>query len=430
MEQTAQEMPAFQQDVASANAPNGQFHVQAAVNVQEVLKSRQMELMEYRFSDTNHDLSQEIVSLSKTTDAQRQNWLVVSVYDFDEALNPILRYEKKQQLTAGAGNKGNAAAYEQHVAAADPGFSVCEDWHIASWEIHECHQIQLDRGWAPRVIAHEIETSEPKAHSSQKNIFNFGSRIAARAYTRLPEGAFMPALSRYSQYVMIFSAKNDSLEPAPARLETTQTSDFSTHAPFHFASSWNASGVYFSFDFNDQDVIFSESCSDALAVQQSDHAELWFDLNPGLNIDRNHPESWMMEYEKDYQNEPYRHHIDSDIYGVGITPGGCVIPLTPTREQWTAMPEVQVETTEDGYHMDVFVPAKFYGVDSLDQMPRSLGLGFTARQHDFHGGCKYSDTATSEFRWPDPFTFGQIWLMPDNAAYPPHYPLQWNRWLE
>ena len=430
-----QNISGYHQNVGSLKSPENDsaFHVQAAVHVQNQLKERQLELMEYRFTDTNADGSEEIVSLSSMEDGKHQNYLVVNVYDFDDNLAPILRYEKKQLIPGKGKTKHNQAAkqlYRQHIEAAAPGFSLCEDWSIASWSIHECHLIQFDRAWMPRVMRHDIETAEPQAHSSQTNSFQFSNQLASRSYRRLPEGTFMPALSRDSQYVMVFAPMNETLDAAPSRLEYQQTSAFSEHTPFQFASAWNSEGVYFSFDFTDDTRIEPASCTETVAVQQVDHAELWFDLNPALQIDRNNPESWMLEYEKDYQTEPYRHHIDSDIFGMAITSNGCIIPMTPNREQWTVMPEVNYETTEYGYRLDVYIPAKFYGVDDLTHLTRSPGLGFTARQHDLDGEYRFSETATSEFKWPDPFTFGEIWLKPEGAAYPPHYPLQWSDWLD
>lgn len=240
----------------------------------------------------------------------------------------------------------------------------------------------------------------------------------------------MPALSRNTQYVMVFAPINETADRGPARLEYEQFSAFSDHTPFRFGAAWNSGGIYFSFDFTDENLIAPTSCTESIAIQQVDHAELWFDLNPSLKIDRNNPDSWMLEYEKDYQNEPYRHHLDSDVFGLAITPNGCIVPMSPTRDQWPVMPEVNYESTDYGYRLDVYIPAKFYGVEDISQMNRSLGLGFTARQHDFDGEYRYSETSTSEFRWPDPFTFGELWLKPSSAAYPPHYPLQWNDWLD
>ena len=430
-----QNVPGYHQDPGSLNAHENAsaFHVQAAVYVQSQLKERQLELMEYRFTDTNADGSQEIVSLSSMEDGKHQRYLVVNVYDFDDNLAPILRYEKKQLIPGKEKTKRTSVSkqqYRQHIEAADPGFSLCEDWSIASWNIHECHLIQFDRAWMPRVMRHDIETSEPQAHSSQTNSFQFSNQLASRSYRRLPEGSFMPALSRDSQFVMVFVPLNENLEAAPTRLEYQQSSSFSEHVPFQFASAWNSEGLYLSFDFTDETRIEPASCTETVAVQQVDHAEFWFDLNPSLKIDRNNPESWMLEYEKDYQNEPYRHHIDNDIFGLAITSNGCIIPMTPTREQWLVMPEVNYETTEYGYRLDVYIPADFYGVEDLKLLNRSLGLGFTARQHDVDNEYRFSETATSEFKWPDPFTFGEIWLKPEGAAYPPHYPLQWSDWLD
>ena len=366
--------------------------------------------------------------ISEVSGSHGSKKLVLSVYDFDENHAPILRYEKSQMID----DRNSGSDYVQSIEARKNGFQFCEDWQIASWMVHECHEINMNQTWEPFVLSHEIQTSEPKAHSSQSNYFNFGTLQASRDYDRIPDGPFMPPLHRKAEYSMIFASQDMSLPALPVLLQPTQSSSYlneNEHAPIMYDIRWNDSGVYLSFELTDMDILDQESCSDQMSVQQADHLELWFDLSPALAIRSDQPQSWMLEYEKNYRNEPYRHSLDADVYGLAVTPDGCVIPMAPTRDHWPVVPQVSTEIRAAGYRVHVFVPASFYGKKAMSEMDRAQGLGFSARQHDIHTTGSYESVATSSWQWPDPFTFGQIWLMPASGTLPPPFPLQWNSWL-
>ncbi|MBQ9818232.1 MAG: hypothetical protein IJM59_12320 [Proteobacteria bacterium] len=404
------------------------FHIKASIRLQNRIRERRLKLIDYIFADADGDGKLDIVTLSQKTDAKNRTQLVLGVYSVDEQFNPVLRYEKSQIVR----DDSSQQQYFQRIAAdKKAGFTFCEDWKIASWDVVECHDLLFSPSWIPGVQAHSVTTSEAKAHSSQTNRFDFKTKLASRSYERLPDGPFMPALRRQNEYAMIFAPLDETLSASPHPLTPTQSAAFPStdHPPIRYDIRWNSSGIHMSFVLTDEDLEYTSSCSDQISVQQSDHLELWFDLNPSLNIKRDSPQSWMLEYEKEYQNEPYRHSIDSDIFGLAVLPGGCIVPMAPTRNNWHTMPEISVQHHAGGYRVDIYIPSKFYQAENMLQFDRSLGLGFTARQHDIHSDRPYDSLATSEWQWPDPFTFGQIWLLGRESAWPPPFPLQWNTWL-
>ena len=402
------------------------FHLKAALKIQVRMKNRGMKLVDYRFADTNNDGTPEVVTLSEVAANHGNVVLVLGVYDFDADFNPILRYEKMQSVDNAANR-----TYAQRIESRSPGFSFCESWKIASWSIDECHEIIMDLNWNPGVIMHRVRTSEPKAHSAQSNAFNFETRLASRTYDRLPEGPFMPPLHRDASYHLLFSDPAKDLAPVPARFSNLNPVSMQndSHLPILFGSRWNEHGLYFSIALSDDDIVADSTCSDQASVQLVDHVEFWFDKSPDLAIQSDNPQSWLLEYRKDYKTEPYRHSLDSDVFGFAVTAGGCLVPMAPTRDSWPVIPQMVYEKGTSGYRIDVFVPAAFFGVSTLKNIDHSLGIGLSDRQHDVHADDSWQSIATSDFQWPDPFTIGQIWLLPSDAAWPPPFPMQWSSWL-
>lgn len=401
----------------------GQFdwaRLHAALHLVERTHARKMRLLDYKFSDVNGDGALEVSAISEFRDKSGVLRLF-SVYEFDSSAHPMLRYEKRQTLD-------DAGRYSQTLAGLELGIGYCEDWQISSWQIHECHDIVFDRAWQPWVSRHEIRTADSGGASSQRNVFDFRNRRASRSYARLPDGPFMPALSRYAGYDMIFAPHDAELSQASS-LRVSQATSSGAHEPVAYAVSWNSKGVYYAFEFRDGDLRTPEACSDQLSVQKVDHAEFWFDLEPSLEINRDAPQSWQLEYEKDYGSEPYRHSLDSSIFGVAVTADGCVVPMSPARNYWPAQPKITASGQPGGYRIEMFMPAEFFGVSDMKQLDRSIGLSFTALQHDVHGDMSWETVSTSDWRWPDPFTFAQIWLLPQARAPIPPFPLQWRSWL-
>lgn len=402
------------------------FHLKAAMKIQVRLKNRRMKLVDYRFTDVNNDGKSEVVTLSEVPANRGNVILVLSVYDFDDKLNPILRYEKSQSV-----DNADNRTYVQRIEPRSPGFSFCENWKIASWSVDECHDILMDLNWEPGVIMHQVRTSEPKAHSAQSNVFDFENRLALRTYDRLPDGPFMPPLHRDANYRLLFADSDKELAPVPARISNLSpvSMTHNDHLPILFGSKWNEHGLYFSIVLSDDDMIADSVCSDQISVQLVDHVEIWFDKSPDLAIQSDNPQSWLLEYKKDYKNEPYRHSLDNDVFGLAVTANGCLVPMAPTRNGWPVIPQMVYEKIASGYRIDVFVPAAFFGVSSLKKIDHSLGIGMSVRQHDIHADDSWQSIATSDFQWPDPFTIGQIWLLPTDAVWPPPFPMQWSTWL-
>ena len=418
----------YLQDLRALTAlPNAKsWMVKAAYRTIRKQKQRRLVLLDYRFADANDDGKYEIVTLSFAPDAHDRTRYVVGVYSFNQNGEPVLRFEKKQKQTAPY-EPGN---FTQTIDSPEKGFTLCEHWRMQTWDIHECHDILLDGDWNPNVLLHTVETSESSTHAAQMNRFDFRNGMASRAYSRLPDGPFMPALQRQTEYAMIFASQNQALPMAPAAIKTAQMPAISDHESMRAGASWNDHGLYITLALTDIDIVEPQSCSDQISIQQYDHAEVWFDLNPALEIQPKSPETWQLEYQKNYHNAPYRHDIDADVYGIAITPNLCVVPLTPSREHWHAMPQVTASKLASGYQLNIFIPSSFYGVSSMTQLKRAQGLSFTARQHDRHPDGHFDHTATSSFEWPDPFTFGQIWLTTPATSFPPPFPLQWDTWLD
>ena len=394
--------------------------IRASLRLLSKVHERRMRLVAHRFADVDGDGALEAAVISEYRQGG-EVLRILSVYAFDEQARPKLRYEKKQAI-------GASGQYVQTLEPRDQGFGYCEDWEIASWLLHECHDIVFDRSWQPWVSRHEIRTTDPQASSMQRNVFDFRHRRASRSYKRLPEGPYMPPLSRHAGYDMILAPHDAGLSQA-ASLRVSQETASGAHPPVAYAVSWNRKGVFYAFEFRDEDIRESGGCSDQLSVQKVDHAEFWFDLDASLEIRRDSPQSWLLEYEKNYHSEPYRHSLDESVFGISVTPDGCVVPMNPARDYWTVQPQVTVSRLGGGYRVDMFMPAEFFGVSDMNQLDRSIGLSFTALQHDVHGEVSWDTVSTSDWQWPDPFTFSQIWLLPHDGPAMPPFPLQWRAWL-
>ena len=387
------------------------------------MKKRGLEAIDVRFSDTNGDGTLELVTLASHA-IQGKRFFVLSVLDFDDALRPILRFERRTPAP-----RIDPAHYRPEIAALARGFESCESWSIASWTLRECHHLTFDETWAPRVSAYTVTTREPRSHASQTNAFDFDAREAMRAYSQLPEGAFMPAIQRQARYALIVAPQDDTL-PGLTALDTPYLAEFRpNHEPIAYQVRWNDAGLYLSLNLRDADPVVPQACSDPMDIQFHDHVEIWLDLNPALQIQRDAPQSWLADYESAYRAMPFRHDIDADVMAFAVTPNACLVPITPTRQNWRVLPQTQAARTQDGYRVDIFLPAELFNTRLMSQLANALGIGFTARQHDVHADASFSDQATSDWTWPDPFTFGQIWLLPDSASQNPPFPLQWDAWF-
>lgn len=397
------------------------YRLMAALRMLNKVHARKMRLVDYRFSDVNGDGMPEVTVITEVEGDNGVALRSLGVYAFDEYFEPHLRYER--QLSAGA-----AERYEQSLAPRDIGIGFCEDWRVTTWEIHECHDIVFDRVWRPWVSRHEIRTSEAEVASSQGTVFDFMHRRASRSYERLPDGPFMPPLRRHAGYDMILAPYDGSIAE-PSALRVSRTTAGGAHAPVAYAVSWNRKGVYYAFEFRDDDIRVPEACGDMIAIQKVDHAEFWFDLEPSLEVSRDAPQSWQLEYEQNYRSEPYRHSLDQAVFGMAVTADGCVVPMSPTRDYWPVHPKVTVLAQNGGYRVEMFMPSEFYGVSDMHALDRSVGLSFTALQHDVHSDRSWDTVSTSDWQWPDPFTFAQIWLLPEGGTSIPPFPLQWRTWL-
>ena len=395
----------------------------AAYRIIRKHKKRRLVLLDYRFTDTNGDGSLEAVTLSLTPDAHDRTRFVVGVYEFEEDGEPVLRFEKKQQQTA----PYDPRSFSQSIDTRPDGFALCERWRMQSWDIRECHDLRLDREWNPQVLYHRVDTVEQTSGASQSTWYRFRDNTAGRAYSRLPDGAYLPALRRETSYAMLFASFDDDLPETPVSVATGAVPAFSQHEPLRVGARWSGHGLYLSVDAIDLDVFDPESCTSEIAVQKHDHAELWLDLNPALETRMQAPEAWQIEYQKSYHNEPYRHDADNGVFGIAVTPNGCIVPMTP-RDNWPAQIQAVATRRASGYHLDFYVPASFFGVTSMHTLHRGQGLSLTIRQHDRHEDS-FDDAATSTFEWPDPFTFGQIWLTTPDTPFPPPFPMQWDTWL-
>lgn len=403
-----------------ANIPNIDIQLLRTVAaIQKKIKTRRQNLLQYRFVDVNDDGILEAAVLSQN---QLQNRLrqTLSIYSFDQTGRLSLRFEHHQNISQAATN------YEKNIEIDNSILKICENWAIASWNFKECQKIVFDADWNARVAFYELQTREPLANASQSIAFDFAALRAKRAYSHLPQGAFMPAIRRDAQFDMIFATRNPSLPP-----EISQNTSFGDHnIPLQFSASWNDQSVHLSIHAADDDIDKTTdddaSCNDTLSIQTMDHIELWFDLDPALSIDRNTPQTWQFDYENTYRQMPFRHDIDAAIFALAITPSGCIVPIHPIRDYWRNLPSASVSSSPNGYRIDIDIDAGFFDVDSLQKIAGPQGFGLTIRQHDRHQNGDFDNAQSSQFQWPDPFTFGQIWLLNRNRFELPLFPLEWN----
>ncbi len=439
------------------------WFVQAAWNVIKKAAERKQTILSYVFCDVNGDGVFEAVVLAQS-DRRGAKSQSIAVYAFGADMTPILRFEHRQNIASTVTDYLRAAQESD----AGAGVAFCEDWRIASWQFRECHDILFDALWQPRVRAYEITTREPLAHAAQTAKFDFAAMRAARTYTHIPEGSFLPARAESAQYEMYFAPCAETDLPPNPELRAAQ---FGTKSePMQYRMHWNGDALYISVDCADDDISeinadlpnktrenersakdYSDRshpsddpadgnasadaapqtlplCNGALALQTADHVEVWIDLAPALQIDRNAPQTWQADYEKSYHQSPYRHEIDADIYAFAVTAQGCIAPIHPIREYWRAMPAAQIKPTRRGYRVDMQIPAGFFPDRSMQKIAGPQGLGMSLIQHDIRPNGDFETSQTSQWRWADPFTFGQVWLTRPNAAAPV-FPFEWNKFL-
>jgi len=407
------------------------WHLRAVAALKNHTEQSRLTLHDFIFSDANADGKLEVVAQVRGKLKDEKPFLSVLVFTVSDDGKLNLRYEYRQEQAEGR--------LSQRLLPLARGMGICESWDVATWVVHECNDVLLDGAWNAYTLRQTIETRESNTHTAQAQHFDFQTRRVQRTYRRLPVGTFMPALQRQSDSAMLFGtyAPNAGAYPASPPPDVVQflvndtPKEASDYHPIHLAARWNKDGLELSFWLEDFTPTPAASCSESMAVQRLDHVEVWFDLNPSPSIQRNAPESWQLEYEKAYQVNPYRHDIDADIFGLAITANGCLVYMTPSRQHWRAVPAYQVSPTPYGYHIQLFLSSAFFGVSDMTKLPRTHGIGFSAVQHDVHDAdaVTFNTYATSAWRWPDPFSFGQLWLLPDGAKALPRFPVRWETWL-
>lgn len=431
------------------------WFLKAAWNVVNKVKQRKQLLLSYTFLDVNGDGTSEAVVLAQTErrGSLRQS---LAVYSFTDELVPILRFERHQNIASTVINYSRSVDKSND----DYGFSFCEDWRIASWQFRECHDIAFDAQWRAIVRAYEIKTREPQAYAAQYNRFDFKQMTATRTYSHLPDGSFLPAKSRSSDYEMIFAAYDDDKSKTPTLSRTAKFG--SKTEPLAYAASWNDDELLLVIDLQDDDVFDQNlklqnaipqnnaitanstvealppadkttptetACNETIALQTTDHVEIWIDLAPALQIDRNAPQTWQSEYENAYQQSPFRHEIDADIYAFAVTANGCVVPIHPMRDYWHGEPNAQIIHNPDGYTVNLKIPAPVFGTSSMRELAGPQGIGLSIIQHDIREDGDFETSKTSQWQWADPFSFGQLWLIRSNSNQTPTFPFEWNKFL-
>lgn len=393
------------------------WFVRAAGAAMAKYRSRQIALDDYRFVDINGDGKSEIAMIGRFSDGKKTRHYL-SVYEISDTFEAILRYERIQNM-----RQVHPETYRQSLDFVRndtrqtlPGLGFCEDWQIASWQYHECHEILMDPEWRPQVLAYRVETSEPRAHFRQLHSYDFRSDEARRAYWQIPDGAFMPALHRETRYAMMFATPDAALS-GPSRLPLQTAARYGAkNTAIQYGARWNDSGLYLSFAVDDGDIIPPETCGAQMSLQHADHIELWLDLNPDLRIRRDQPQTWVNHFEETYRGTPFRHDIDPDIFAFAVTPDGCFTAIHPVNSHWENGIETRAEKTALGYRVDIFIPSTFYRIDNMRALAPYASISLTARQHDIHADNRFCAVATSEWQWADPFTLGQLWILPDERA--------------
>jgi|GEM_PF-2316737 len=405
------------------------WHLRAVAALKNYTRQSRLSLHDFIFSDANADGKLEVVAQVRGKLKDGKPFLSVLVFTVSDDGKLNLRYEYRQEQPEGR--------LSQRLLPLARGMGICESWDVATWAVHECNDVLLDGAWNAYTLRQTIETRESNTHTAQVQHFDFQARRAQRTYRRLPTGNFMPALHRRNDSAMLFGTfapgtRLHTASPPPHVVQFPLNDTAKGRSqPIHLAARWNKDGLALSFWLEDFTPTPAVSCSENMAVQRLDHVEIWFDLNPSPSIQRNAPESWQLEYEKAYQANPYRHDIDADIFGLAVTADGCLVYMTPSKQHWRAAPTYQVSPAPYGYHIQLFLPAAFFGVSDMTKLPRTHGIGFSAILHDIHDAdvVSFSTYATSTWQWPDPFSFGQLWLLPDGAKALPPFPVRWETWL-
>ncbi len=426
-----------------------------------VLDGRGLRAFQYTMGDLDGDGSAEIIAhviksprgedASELPEADYSALMVVS-----QGRMPQVRLEIPDGMLCPhcpiGTRDGGAVLPRQEMAVRDGRLHLCEAWGGA-WYARECVRAVLDDAGVLRVENHEETAGWLDGPSEHRLRFDFLSQHGERSYTAVPIRSGFPLLKRevrfawfVAEYVAAAPDLDEGLDEGlwatgskryfvEGLREVTAQEFVASEVGFSIQAMWRDDGLWLGVVVRDPDVVETSGCAEDLSAYAFDHMQLWLDLGAGMR--RPGVDSAGDMYRAAYQEDPVRHSPDGNVHAFAVLPGqaeACVQRMLRLPDGEQTLPIMgKSRRTAQGYDVKMFIPAVFFGVDSLSGYEgRRMGVGFSVWVHNVSSGgdvLAHRGYGTSELLWGDPFTFGQL-LMPSLPPGLPGYPLDWARWLD
>lgn len=428
-------------------------NVRAYLDLQNYLYPLKHSLLQWQYVDLNHDELPELVALVKGKEAS-----TCAVW--------ILNWQNSSGWVQVWEHKASSLCHSDVMEAYSDGrLRICESWSVGAWRNESCSLIEWNKSWVAHVLEDFTRVTNQAQLSQTEQYYHFGDRLAQRSYTRIPKSAQLPIVQRRTSYDVVLShwsetnfqhaetvAWNESSametvfsvrDNAGDIRQTPQIGAHTTlsHGVIKVQSQWNSHGLWLGIWIRDLTPSPQPGSCEQADTQESntlgttDHLALWFDLNPSLHTTSTPAESWEEAYVKGYDENPIRHEMDPNVYAIAVQANGCVTRMHPdTANSWSGIPQFITSPIVGGFFVQAFVPTSFFKLSDLRAWNKhAQGIGFSAVYHDSldsENALIFRDLATSEWRWGDPYSFGELILLPAQAESLPEFPLQWDKWLK
>jgi hypothetical protein len=422
-------------------------NIDAYIALKNYLKPLKFKLLRWYYVDLNRDASPEIVALIQS---EKENNCAVWVLEWDldlKAYKQVWEHKSSSLCTS-----------SDSVEAFNNGrLRICEAWRVQGWRNETCTIIEYSAQWKARVIEEGNAQTEEPLRAQKTSYYNFELRDARRAYLCVPQLPSMPLQQRQTRYSFIYSEWQDELEALPAPVAWDESKALAlkykiasstprdwfgatddklfSQSKVSVQSRWNTRGISLGIWIHDKDIALTHSyCGDDSELSAYDHIAIWFDLNPSYHRDTKTTEDWELKYAAAYAENPYRHEMDPEIFALAVLPNACAVYLHPAQEEhWYAKPEIKSSKTHTGYFIEVFFPAAFFRKQILQKQKHfTQNLGLSVIYHDLVQSDEeliFQNLANSEWKWGDPYSFGELLLLPPASDEKPLFPLQWDKWL-
>lgn len=417
------------------------FDLQASLRAD----SKDKKLAHWIVFDLDKDGRNEVVAQVETTDRPSETalWVYKKSPDGQKFIK-VNEYPNIIQCS------GSSKELVQQFYLDGEDLSICEQWRMGTWLNQECSTVRWDQNWDIRLVRQQSRTVWENIPSERTTTFDFLAQKAARSYIHIPKGCQLPLKRRAAQYDMVLSRwtdKNPTVNGIPDENEwcgdnseilNGQNACFDKKRRIQVRSLWNASGLWFGIWVKDETPIsLQQACHPEADIQKADHVAVWLDLSDRLVMDDIPKEDWEEHYQQVYDENPYRHGLDDKMFGIAATFGenACVLGLHPDLNNWNVKPEIQTtDIPGEGHFVEIYFSASMFGKTDLRQYDgRINGIGFSVVYHDMAAWNSLDDMhdyATSDWQWADPFSMGQLWMLPPDTPSLPPYPLQWDKWLK